>query len=143
MGFTFGMIFLSYALAFYYGSQLVREGELSTGDVLVVFFSVITGAMAIGQAAPSIATMATGRGAAFEIFKIIARTPTIDSLSEEGLHPTELRGALRFDNVAFSYPSRPDEKILHGLSLDIQAKETVCVCVCERERERETVCVCV
>lgn len=125
MGFTFGVIFLSYALAFYYGAKLERRGEISTGDILTVFFSVITAAMAIGQAAPSIATMAAGRGAAYTIFEVIARTPEIDSLSETGIRPDKIDGALRFKGVQFTYPSRPDEPILRGLDLEVNPRETV------------------
>ena len=125
MGFTFGVIFLSYALAFYYGAKLERKGEISTGDILTVFFSVITAAMAIGQAAPNIATMAAGKGAAAKIFEVIARTPEIDSLSEEGVRPETIEGGLSFKDVHFSYPTRPDEPILRGLDLEVKPKETV------------------
>lgn len=36
MGFTFLMIYLSYALAFWYGSTLVVKGEYTIGTLLTV-----------------------------------------------------------------------------------------------------------
>ena len=45
------LVLSSDALTFWYGAELVEEGELSTGDVITTFFAVIIGAMAIGQAA--------------------------------------------------------------------------------------------
>lgn len=36
MGFTFMMIYLSYALAFWYGSTLILSGEYTIGNVLTV-----------------------------------------------------------------------------------------------------------
>lgn len=109
----------------WYGSTLVRSGEMSAGDVLIVFFAVITGAMSLGQAVPSLTAMASGRGAATEIFKVIERTPAIDSLSEEGLRPEAVEGEIRLDNVHFTYPTRPDEKILNGMSFTVKPRETV------------------
>lgn len=43
-----------------YGNQLVIHGELTPGRVLTVYFSIIIGAMAIGQAAPSVTAFADG-----------------------------------------------------------------------------------
>ena len=36
IGFTFLMIYLSYALAFWYGSTLIMSGEYTIGNVLTV-----------------------------------------------------------------------------------------------------------
>ncbi|EDQ92058.1 uncharacterized protein MONBRDRAFT_19578 [Monosiga brevicollis MX1] len=125
MGFTFGVIFLAYALTFYYGGQLINDGELSAGDVITCFFSVIIGAMALGQAAPNIATMAAGQAAAYKVFDIIERQSAIDSLSDEGIVPTTLEGAIEFKDIEFTYPTRPEEQILRGLNLSIKPRETI------------------
>ena len=86
------MIFISYSVTFWFGSYLVDEGELTAGEVIIVFFSVIIGAMSLGQAAPNIKTMAAGRGCARAIFDVIDRESQIDSLSEEGIVPSKLEG---------------------------------------------------
>eukprot|EP00730_Choanoeca_flexa_P006144 TRINITY_DN12095_c3_g2_i4.p1 TRINITY_DN12095_c3_g2~~TRINITY_DN12095_c3_g2_i4.p1 ORF type:complete len:1304 (+),score=400.93 TRINITY_DN12095_c3_g2_i4:47-3958(+) len=125
MGFFFGVIFLSYALTFWYGGTLVNDGEISTGEVLTAFFAVIIGAMALGQAAPNIATMAAGQAAAAPVFDVINRTPDINSLCEEGVRPTELKGRITLNKVNFTYPTRPDEQVLHDFDLTIEPKETV------------------
>jgi ATP-binding cassette subfamily B (MDR/TAP) protein 1 len=49
----------------------------------------------------------------------------IDALSEEGLKPKEIQGRLTFDNVKFSYPTRPGQQILNGFSIDIEAGKTI------------------
>lgn len=36
MGFTFFMIYMSYALAFWYGSTLILAGEYTIGSLLIV-----------------------------------------------------------------------------------------------------------
>ena len=69
--------------------------------------------------------MAGGQAAAGPVFKIIERKSEIDSLSEEGIIPTELKGRISLSNVNFTYPTRPDEQVLHDFSLTIEPKQTV------------------
>jgi ATP-binding cassette subfamily B (MDR/TAP) protein 1 len=45
----------------------------------------------------------------------------IDSSSESGLKPEDVKGALSFNNVRFSYPTRPNDPILNGMTFDIKA----------------------
>ncbi|XP_061918755.1 phosphatidylcholine translocator ABCB4-like isoform X2 [Entelurus aequoreus] len=71
MGFTFLMIYLSYALAFWYGSTLILSGEYSIGVVLTVFFALIIGVFALGQTSPNIQSIASARGAAHKVYSII------------------------------------------------------------------------
>ena len=60
LGLMFFFMFLDYALAFYYGGSLISEGVLNdnTGenykvaDVMTIFFAVMIGGFALGQAGP-------------------------------------------------------------------------------------------
>ncbi|KAI9208123.1 P-loop containing nucleoside triphosphate hydrolase protein [Polychytrium aggregatum] len=129
LGIGFGsfmlVIFGSYGLAFWYGSRLVLSSDMEGQDVLVVFFSMIIGAMALIMLPTNLSAVSNARGAAFKIYAIIDRVPTIDSLSTEGKKPAEVTGFIQFKDVHFTYPSRPDTKILHGLTLDIESGKTV------------------
>uniref|UniRef100_A0A803W6X5 Bile salt export pump n=1 Tax=Ficedula albicollis TaxID=59894 RepID=A0A803W6X5_FICAL len=124
-GYMWFIIFLSYALAFWYGSKLVlEEDEYSPGTLLQVFFGVLVGALNLGQASPCLEAFATGRGAATNIFETIDKEPTIDCMSEDGYKLDKVRGEIEFHNVTFNYPSRPDVKILDNLNMVINAGET-------------------
>ncbi|NXE58415.1 ABCBB protein, partial [Calcarius ornatus] len=124
-GYMWCIIFLSYALAFWYGSKLVlEEEEYSPGTLLQVFFGVLVGALNLGQASPCLEAFATGRGAATNIFETIDKKPTIDCMSEDGYKLDKVRGEIEFHNVTFNYPSRPDIKILDNLNMVIKAGET-------------------
>ncbi|KAM9353467.1 ATP-dependent translocase ABCB1 [Symphorus nematophorus] len=125
MGFTFLMIYLSYALAFWYGSTLVISGEYTIGTVLTVFFVVLIGAFSVGQTSPNIQTFASARGAAHKVYSIIDHKPTINSFSEEGFKPDFIKGDIEFSNIHFTYPSRPDVKILNNLSLSVKSGQTI------------------
>uniref|UniRef100_A0A803YMQ6 ATP binding cassette subfamily B member 1 n=1 Tax=Meleagris gallopavo TaxID=9103 RepID=A0A803YMQ6_MELGA len=125
MGISFFLIYGSYALAFWYGTVLVLSDDYTIGKVFTVFFSILVGAFSVGQAAPSMEAFANARGAAYAIFNIIDNEPQIDSSSNAGYKPDNIKGNLEFQNVYFSYPARPDIKILKGLNLKINCGQTV------------------
>lgn len=50
IGVTMLVLFGSYSLAFWYGSTMVRAGEISAGNVVLVFFSVLIAAFSLGTA---------------------------------------------------------------------------------------------
>ncbi|XP_058688366.1 ATP-binding cassette sub-family B member 5 isoform X2 [Poecile atricapillus] len=126
LGLSQFFIFGSYALAFWYGTKLTAEDpHYDLSRVLIVFFSVLIGAFSLGQAAPNLETVASARGAAYEVYKIINKKRLIDSSSKEGYKPDKLVGEIEFRNIHFSYPSRPDVKILKGLNLKVQTGKTI------------------
>lgn len=124
-GYLWCIIFLCYALAFWYGSKLVIETkELSPGSLIQVFFGVLMGAMNLGQASPCLEAFASGRAAAKSIFDTIDREPEIDCFSEDGHKLDKVKGDIEFHSVDFNYPSRPEVKILNDLNLVVKAGET-------------------
>ncbi|XP_042673061.1 ATP-dependent translocase ABCB1 isoform X2 [Centrocercus urophasianus] len=125
MGISFFLIYGSYALAFWYGTILVLSDDYTIGKVFTVFFSILVGSFSVGQAAPSMEAFANARGAAYAIFSIIDNEPQIDSSSNAGYKPDNIKGNLEFQDVYFSYPARPDIKILKGLNLKINCGQTV------------------
>jgi ATP-binding cassette, subfamily B (MDR/TAP), member 1 len=57
-------------------------------------------------------------------FRIIERKSKIDSFSEEGVKPDSVLGEIKFENVHFHYPNRPDIKILKGFNLVCKKGQT-------------------
>ncbi|XP_070279529.1 bile salt export pump isoform X1 [Myotis yumanensis] len=127
-GFMWCLIFLCYALAFWYGSQLVLDdGEYTAGALVQIFLSVIVGALNLGNASSCLEAFATGRAAATSIFETIDQKPVIDCMSEDGYKLDRINGEIQFHNVTFHYPSRPEVKILNNLSMVIKPGEMTAV----------------
>uniref|UniRef100_A0A3Q3VSZ1 Uncharacterized protein n=1 Tax=Mola mola TaxID=94237 RepID=A0A3Q3VSZ1_MOLML len=124
-GFTFLIIYLSYTLAFWYGSTLVLSNEYTIGNLLTVFFVVLYGAYTVGQTSPNIQAFASARGAAYKVYSIIDHKPRIDSFSDAGFKPDFIEGDIEFKNIHFSYPSRPKIKILNNMSLSVMSGQTI------------------
>eukprot|EP01132_Coremiostelium_polycephalum_P000417 gene417-527_t len=133
IGLVFFVLFGTYSLSFWYGSKLIADKHWNPvpgrawmgGDVLTVFFSVIMGAMALGQASPNVTAFANGRGAAYKIYEVLDRESKIDPFSTNGIHHNDVRGDIEFRDVGFSYPSRPDVKIFNNFNLKIKQGQTV------------------
>ncbi|KAJ1966962.1 hypothetical protein IWQ62_002142, partial [Dispira parvispora] len=119
------LIYLTYALGFWYGVKLTSERLMSGGDVLIVFFALIIGAMSLGQAAPNITSIANAQGAAATVFKLIEKERLIDPLAPEGQILDSLQGRIEFRGLKFHYPTRPDVPILKGFDLTVAPGETV------------------
>uniref|UniRef100_A0A7I4YQI2 p-glycoprotein 9a n=4 Tax=Haemonchus TaxID=6288 RepID=A0A7I4YQI2_HAECO len=125
LGITFLIMFSSYCLAFWVGTDFVFKGQMNGGTVMTVFFSVMMGSMALGQAGPQFAVLGTAMGAAGSLYQIIDREPEIDSYSTDGVKPSNLKGKVTVSNLKFTYPTRPDVPILKGVSFEANPGETI------------------
>lgn len=63
--------------------------------------------------------------AATRIFERINRVPLIDGENTKGILLEKIRGELEFENVKFTYPSRPDSVVLKDFNLKVEAGKTV------------------
>ncbi|KAG7166971.1 ATP-dependent translocase ABCB1-like [Homarus americanus] len=130
MGLMWFFIYAAYSLSFYYGTDLILESRSGNGNydpaaLIIVFFSVLMGAMNVGQAAPYFEAFSVARGAAATIYDIIERKSVIDPTSTVGDKPPSVTGIIEFEDVHFNYPSRPDVKILQGINLKVDPGQTV------------------
>ncbi|XP_060756248.1 ATP-binding cassette, sub-family B (MDR/TAP), member 4 [Neoarius graeffei] len=125
VGFTYFMIYISYSLAFWYGSTLIFSGEYDIGTLLTVFFAVVIGAFGLGQTTPNIQAFSTARGAAHKVFSIIDHKPSINSFSDEGYKLDMVKGNIEFKDIHFSYPSRQDVKVLNSMNLKVSSGQTI------------------
>mmetsp|Transcript_14361 Transcript_14361/g.20338 ORF Transcript_14361/g.20338 Transcript_14361/m.20338 type:complete len:1250 (-) Transcript_14361:58-3807(-) len=131
-GALFMSFFLAYALAFWYGIIQVSDDLdgcdsncTSGGKVISAVFGIVIGAMMLGQSSPGITALQSARSSAVTIFETIDRKPAIDASSVDGLQPSSAKGDLRFEEVAFHYPARPDDPVYNCINLDITEGESI------------------
>jgi ABC-type multidrug transport system fused ATPase/permease subunit len=148
-GLTWFSIFLSYGVALWFGSWLIRTGQendfygrpITGGDVVTTFWSVLIAAMTLGEFGPCFAALRSSQYAATRLFAIIDRVPTIDSTgatrgggsgvgsASDGRKETprpqktvDMPAKIEFKGVQFAYPARDDGDtlVLDGLSMTVE-----------------------
>ncbi|XP_020696967.1 ABC transporter B family member 11-like [Dendrobium catenatum] len=129
VGLSNGMaLILSYsalALGFWYGAKLILDKSYTGGEIISVIFAVIFASNSIEEATRCMTSFAEGQVAAHRIFQIINRKPKINASDIAGTKLDVIHGDIEFKDVYFSYPSRPKDNILTGLSIFIHGGTTV------------------
>ncbi|CAK4558395.1 unnamed protein product [Aphanomyces euteiches] len=135
-GMTYFIAMCTYAVGMYYGAVRVTNDQLSDnpctgsrcydgGRVITIFFSIVMGSMALGQAGPSMQAIMTARSAAYDIFELINRQSKIDASSDEGKTLDHVEGHIALESIRFAYPSRPNVEVAAGYSLSIPAGQKI------------------
>lgn len=74
--------------------------------------------------APFVTVFANASAASEKLFDTINRTPPIDATDEtQGLKRAAIDGDISFQDVSFSYPSRPEVPVLQNVSLSVPGKK--------------------
>uniref|UniRef100_A0A3B3Q8S8 Transporter associated with antigen processing, subunit type a n=1 Tax=Paramormyrops kingsleyae TaxID=1676925 RepID=A0A3B3Q8S8_9TELE len=102
----------------YYGRRFIQSGQMSTGN-LVSFILYQTD---LGQNIRTLiymfGDMLNSVSAAGKVFEYLDRKPQVST--DGTLQPDTLTGHVQLCNLTFSYPTRPDEPALQGLSLELK-----------------------
>ncbi|KAI3754234.1 hypothetical protein L1987_54013 [Smallanthus sonchifolius] len=122
---SIGLSFAIWALIAWYGSRLVMYKGESGGRVYSAGLSFILGGLSLGMALPELNHFTEASVAASRIFHRIDRIPEIDGQDNNGLIPDTINGQIEFENIEFTYPSRPNCIILKDFNLKIEAGSTV------------------
>ena len=134
LGFFLFAIYAAYSYAFLMGGIWVNEGiwnhandrPYQAGDSIAVFFGVLFGLFALSSAGPSFNAVAEGKAAGKLAFEVIDRIPAINQDSKTGIEH-KLEGLIRFENVDFFYPSRPETKVLKEFTHTFEAGKTTAI----------------
>lgn len=121
-------LFGTLAFVIWYGGRLIQSGELTIG-VLVTFviFSGFVGGTFAGFA-DMFSQLQKTLGATQSVREILRSDGEDVELQPVVIEPKhQLKGNVRFDHVAFSYPSRKDIVVLNDISLSARDGEQVAI----------------
>ncbi|KAJ2659128.1 hypothetical protein IWW48_003660 [Coemansia sp. RSA 1200] len=113
------------ALLFYAGCRFVLHGWISMEQMTNVMMATTFSSMAIGMLAQFSTMVAKGAVAARGIYTTLDRPSRIDTMDPSGFSPDSFAGSIAFDNIKFSYPTRPSSKILKDISFDAAEGKSV------------------
>ena len=109
------------------GALLLASGEIDAGELFsFVLYSGFIGGT-IGGMANVFTRIQRFLGATEDLFEIF--NEETEDLSEEISTKPEhqLKGHIVFDNLSFEYPSRPDEKVLQEITMNINANQVIAI----------------
>ncbi|VDM72148.1 unnamed protein product [Strongylus vulgaris] len=108
-----------------FGTKLVLEGRMTPGSIFGVFWAVQVGTRRLGESHSQMGAIISAKLAIADIFAIIDRTPEIDCTQEDGFSKEKIKGVISFNNVHFSYPSRPSVEVLKDVSFEVKRGESI------------------
>ncbi|NBD29236.1 MAG: ATP-binding cassette domain-containing protein [Alphaproteobacteria bacterium] len=119
------LIFAGVVGVLWIGARDVRAGDMSIGELVqFVIYSVMV-AGAVGALTEIWGELQRAAGATERLVELLNSDDAVRDPGDPVPAPQARRGEIAFENVTFSYPSRPDSRALHGIDLHVQPGETV------------------
>lgn len=111
-----------------YGCILVSQHEITFGELLKFSLYAMFLGSALGNFPELYANLQKTVGASERVLEILAEEGEDVSINErENLVNDYIKGNLSFSNVSFAYPSRPDLKVLKGVSFEAKAGQKIAI----------------
>ncbi|WP_260483728.1 ABC transporter transmembrane domain-containing protein [Sphingomicrobium flavum] len=125
--FAIAMMFIAVTGVIWSGAHDVNSGTMSPGDLVafVLYGTLVAGAF--GALSETYGDLLRAAGAAERLAQLMAEQPEIEAPANPVPLPRPGEGRLAFENVTFSYPTRPGEKALKDFNLALKPNELVAV----------------
>ncbi len=121
----FSLVFGTITIVLWLGVRDVQAGTMTGGQL----FQFLAYAIFVGASAAGLSEMwgevQRAAGAMERLSELLQAAPAIVAPPRPVDLPKRLRGAIRFDNVTFHYPSRPQHPALDNFSLEVTPGETI------------------
>ena len=125
MGSSVRLLFFSgMAAVLWYAAGMIRSERMTTGELIAFLLYTLLVGNSFSGLASLWARWQRLLGAGQRVFQLLLESPSVkdrpDAVGFDGRHES-----IRFDDVHFTYPSRPDREVLHGLDFEVKRGEVV------------------
>ncbi|MCB2067958.1 MAG: ATP-binding cassette domain-containing protein, partial [Erythrobacter sp.] len=121
------LIFGAITLLLWRGAVLVGDGTITGGTITSFVAGGMITAGSFGALTEVYGDLLRGAGAASRLDELLHEEPVIAAPARPQALPVPPRGSLAFQNVSFSYPTRPTEQALIDFNLTVEPGETVAI----------------
>ncbi|KAK4286055.1 hypothetical protein QN277_002666 [Acacia crassicarpa] len=122
---SLGILYIGWGFLAWIGTILITEKGEQGGHVFVAGLIILMGGLMVLSTLPHLTAIMEASVAVTRLFEMIDKMPTTDSGGKKRRALSYVRGEIEFQNVYFSYPSRPDTPVLQGLNLTVPAGKRV------------------
>ncbi len=119
------LVFAALSAMLWVGGRDVILGVMSAGDLAAFVFYALMVAMGVATVSEVYGDLLRAAGATERLVELLNETPVIAAPGQVRARPADLAAGLRFDNVTFHYPSRPEQAALRDFSLQLQAGKSL------------------
>jgi ATP-binding cassette subfamily B protein len=119
------MVFVAIVLFLQMGSQDVSQGEITEGGLVQFMIYTIMVGGSVAALSEVWGELQRAAGATERLIELLTVEDTVQDPNVPASLPLPVKGALSFENVQFSYPSRPKISALGSFNLDIKPGETI------------------
>jgi ATP-binding cassette subfamily B protein len=112
-------------LSLWVGGRDVVAGQMSGGDLSAFVFYAVLLASSGATASELWGEVQRAAGAAERLRELLAVRPAVTAPARPLPLPHPLRGRIEFQDIRFTYPTRPERPALDGFSLVVEPGETV------------------
>jgi ATP-binding cassette subfamily B protein len=126
-GFAITMVFGSVVAVLWFGAQGVLAGTITPGTLSQFLLYSVMAAGALASLSEVWSELSQAAGASSRLMELLAEKPAILAPAKPIALPQPPIGSVAFEDVRFSYPSRPGASALEGLTLSVQPGERVAV----------------
>jgi ATP-binding cassette subfamily B protein len=121
------LVFASVVVVLWVGANDVLSGEMTAGRLSQFVLYAVFAAGGLGQLSEVWGEVQQASGAAERLFEILHVESDVKAPANPVKLPDEARAEVAFDNVRFSYPTRPDQPALDGVSFRVSRGEKVAI----------------
>ena len=107
------------------GANDVRTGAITIGELVQFMIYTIMVAGSVAALTEIWSELQRAAGATERLVELLAAEDDVSDPAQPTAVPAGLKGEITFNDVTFSYPSRPSISALDGVSLHIEPGETV------------------
>ncbi|HEX7776371.1 MAG TPA: ABC transporter transmembrane domain-containing protein, partial [Parvibaculum sp.] len=111
----------------WFGTHAVMAHQMTGGSLAQFILYALFASGSLAALSEVWGDMQMAAGATERLVELLAVEPAIRAPALPKVLPLPPRGEIRFENVTFSYPTRPHVSALHGFSLDVRPGETVAI----------------
>jgi len=121
------IVFAAVGFLLWMGGHDVISGQISAGDLSAFVFYAVLVASSGGAISETIGDLQRAAGAAERLAELGAEPAVIVEAANPQTLPKPVQGSVRFEEVSFRYPTRPDSLALDRFDLSVAPGETVAI----------------
>ncbi|KUJ08157.1 P-loop containing nucleoside triphosphate hydrolase protein [Mollisia scopiformis] len=119
------VLYAGYCFAFWEGARLALSENLNIGKIITILYAVLYGTTALVKVIEYMKVYASAKSSLADIISVLDRPPLLQISKTPRWG--NVSGEIQFDRVSFSYPTRPDIKVLDNFSLHIPLHQSLAI----------------